>query len=235
MTASNPALIPAHLHHLGAGPTATFGDMTTVRRLTDSCLLVTTDAAATLIDPGGHTFESGEIALDSIGPVSRICITHEHADHVNPSFVSWLLDRGEDIVVYSNDAVARLLEPHGIEVEETLPSGLMGEDVLHEPLPNGSRPPNRSFTVDGVLTHPGDSHQPTTTAPILALPLLAPWGSVTSAVEFARTIAPQQIIPIHDFYLNESGREFAARIARSGLEGTGIEVLDLGWGDGITL
>ena len=211
------------------------GDMATVRRLTDSCLLVTTDTAATLIDPGFHTFESGEIDLDSIGVVTRICITHEHRDHVNPPFVSWVLDRGHDVVVYSNEAVAKLLEPHGIEVEETLPDGLRGEDVLHEALPNGARPPNRSFTVEGLLTHPGDSHQPTSTAPILALPLIAPWGSVTSAVEFARAIGPRQVLPIHDFYLNEAGREFAARIARSGLEGTDIEVLELGWGDSITV
>jgi L-ascorbate metabolism protein UlaG (beta-lactamase superfamily) len=208
--------------------------MKTVRRLTDSCLMVTTDEAATMIDPGFHTFESGEIDLDSIGPVTRICITHEHGDHVNPAFVSWLIDRGRDVVVYSNEAVARVLEPHGIEVEQSLPDGLSGEDVLHEPLPNGARPPNRSFTVEDVLTHPGDSHQPTMTAPILALPLLAPWGSATAAVDFARTIGPRQIIPIHDFYLTETGRAFAARIARLGLEGSGIELLELGWGESLT-
>lgn len=209
--------------------------MTTVRRLTDSCLLVTTDSAATMIDPGFHTFESGEIDLDSIGPVTRICITHEHGDHVSPAFVSWLIDRGHDVTVYSNDAVALLLEPHGIEVEQTLPDGISGEDVLHEPLPTGAQPPNRSFTVDGVLTHPGDSHQPNATAPILALPLLAPWGSATGAVEFARRIGPRQVIPIHDFYLTDDGRAFASRIARLGLEGSGIELLDLGWGQSLTV
>jgi len=219
----------------GTEPRGTFRLMATVRRLTDSCLLVTTDTAATLIDPGFHTFESGEIDLDSIGVVTRICITHEHKDHVSPPFVTWVLDRGSDVVVYSNEAVAKLLEPHGIEVEEILPDGLRGEDVLHEALPNGARPPNRSFTVEGLLTHPGDSHQPASTAPILALPLIAPWGSVTSAVEFAKVVGPRQVIPIHDFYLNGPGREFAARIARSGLEGTDIEVLELGWGDSITV
>src|SRR3989337_2699849 len=98
--------------------------MTTIRRLTDSCLVVTTDAGPTL------------------------------------------------------------LERHGMEVTSADPVGVSSEDVRHEMTPTGAQPPNRAYTIDGVLTHPGDSYQPTTSAPVLALPLLVPWGSTTRSVEF---------------------------------------------------
>ena len=55
--------------------------MTTIQRLTDSCLLVSTDSDGTLFDPGFHTFESDQIELEDIGDVSRVMITHAHGDH----------------------------------------------------------------------------------------------------------------------------------------------------------
>lgn len=209
--------------------------MTTIRRLTDSCLVVTTDTAASLFDPGFHTFDSKEIDLDSIGDISRVFITHEHGDHVKPDFVRWLVDRRSDVIVYSNQAVAALLDGHGIEVATTDPAGVSSEDVLHEMVPTGARPPNRSYTIEGVLTHPGDSYQPTTSAPVLALPLLIPWGSTTRSVEFARRLAPDQVIPIHDFYLNEGGRNFIYGMAKNVLAQSGIELITLNWGETATI
>lgn len=206
--------------------------MTEISRLTDSCLLVTTDDQATLFDPGFHTFQEGE--LDSIPDVTRVLVTHEHGDHVNPDFVKWLIDRKSDLVVYSNQAVADLLDKHDIPVSTDVPPGVGVEDVLHEQLPNGARPPNRSFTIEGVFTHPGDSREPSVTAPIMALPLIAPWGSVTGAVEFARRVAPKQVVMIHDFYLSESGRARIRNMASGVLAQDDIEMLDLDWGESFT-
>jgi L-ascorbate metabolism protein UlaG (beta-lactamase superfamily) len=209
--------------------------MPTIRRLTDSCLLLSTGAGTTLIDPGFHTFDSGEIDLDSIGDVQRVLVTHEHGDHVKPEFVRWLLDRGADVTVHCNAAVAGLLAEHGIEASTADPAGVTSEDVLHEVIPTGAAPPNRSYTVDGVLTHPGDSYQPTVTAPVMALPLLAPWGSTTASVAFARRIAPRQVIPIHDFYTSSSGRAWLATLVKNVLAPDGIEVVPLDWGESYTV
>ena len=209
--------------------------MATLRRLTDSCLHVVTDDAATLFDPGFHSFLEGEIDLESVGDVSQVLIPHEHADHVHPDFVRWLVDRGEDITVHSNKAVAGLLAKHGLEVSLDLPPGVSAEDVLHEKVASGAQPPNRAFTIDGVITHPGDSRQPSTSAPVLALPLLVPWGSVTDAVAFARRLGPSQVVPIHDFYLSASGRSRIAGMARGVLAEDGIEVLDIDWGQTATI
>lgn len=204
--------------------------MADIRRLTDSCVLVTTDEDATLFDPGFHTFLDGEVDLESIGDVTRVLVTHEHADHVNPDFVAWLIDRKKDLVVFSNQAVADLLDPHDIEVSVEVPDDVSIEDVVHEKLPNGAQPPNRSFTIDGLFTHPGDSHQPTKTAPIMALPLIAPWGSLTAAVEFAGRIGPQQVLMIHDLYMSKSGRGRIGGMARGPLAARGIELVDVDWG-----
>jgi len=209
--------------------------MTTIRRLTDSCLVVRTDAAATLFDPGFHTFQSGEIDLDTIGDISQVLITHEHGDHVNPEFVAWLIDRGSDLVVYSNNAVAEFLDGYGVEVDTGDPVGVTHQDVLHEMIPTGAQPPNRAYTIDGVLTHPGDSYQPTVSAPVLTLPLIVPWGSTTQSMEFARRLAPRQAVAIHDFYLSPGGREWVAGMATNVLAKSDIEFVALGWGDSYTV
>jgi L-ascorbate metabolism protein UlaG (beta-lactamase superfamily) len=206
--------------------------MTTIRRITDSCLVVTTDDGATMFDPGFHTIETGAVDLETIGDIQRILITHEHGDHVSPKFVKWLLDRGDDVTVFSNEAVAALLEQHDISVATTDPPGTQSEDVTHEMIPTGDTPPNRSWTIDGVFTHPGDSYQPTTTAPVLGLPLLTPWGSATKSVEFARRLGPRQVVPIHDFYLSEMGRQWIAGLAKRVLAASDIELVALDWGEG---
>jgi L-ascorbate metabolism protein UlaG (beta-lactamase superfamily) len=209
--------------------------MAVIRRLADSCVTVTTDAGVTLFDPGFSTFDSGEIDLDTIGDVTRVLVTHEHGDHVKPEFVRWLIDRRADVTVHSNQAVADLLRGHDIEVITADPPGVTSEDVVHEMIPSGATPPNRSYTVEGLLTHPGDSQEPTMTAPVLALPLLAPWTSTTAAVAFARRLRPRMVIPIHDFYLGTGGRQFLGTITAAALKGDGIEVVTLGWGESIEI
>jgi L-ascorbate metabolism protein UlaG (beta-lactamase superfamily) len=209
--------------------------MTEIKRLTDSCLLVTTDAGTTMFDPGFHTFQSGVVDLDDMGDIQKILITHEHGDHVNPEFVRWVLDRGSDVQIYGNAAVAALLRQHDIDVATAIPGGTSAEDVDHEMTPMGTAPPNRAWTIDGVITHPGDSYGPTRSAPVLALGLLTPWGSTTRSLAFARSLAPRQAIPVHDFYLSQSGREWIYTVAKSVLARDGIEVVTLDWGESYTV
>lgn len=150
---------------------------------------------------------------------------------MSAEFLEFLIDRKSDLVIYSNQAVADLLEPKSIEVDTSVPMGTSIEDVLHGMIPTGAQPPNRSFTIDGLLTHPGDSREPTRSAPVLALPLLVPWDSATGAVEHARRLQPTQVVPIHDFYLNSMGRSWIRGLVKGVLADDGIEVVDLDWGD----
>lgn len=209
--------------------------MATIRRLADSCVLLTTGTGTTLFDPGFFTFDTADIDLDGIGDVQRVLITHEHGDHVKPEFVRWLVDRGTDVTVHSNQAVADLLAPHDIEVQTDELTGVTFEDVLHEPIPSGATPPNRSYTVDGVFTHPGDSQQLMATADVMALPLMAPWTSLTAAVAFAARVKPRLVIPIHDFFMSASGRQMVGGFAAGALAAHGIELARLDWGESITV
>ena len=209
--------------------------MTTIRRLADSCLTVTTDSGTTLFDPGFFTFDHSEIDLDSIGDVHRVLITHEHGDHVKPEFVKWLVDRGDDVAVHGNDNVAGILAEHDIEVRTDAPDGVSAEECAHGILPNGSTVPNTSWTIDGIFTHPGDSHEPSAVAPVLALPLIVPWASMRGSMEFAMRVKPQQVVPIHDFYLSELGRNFLYGMAKGVLGGADIEFITLNWGESATV
>lgn len=209
--------------------------MTTIRRLADSCVTITTNQGTTLIDPGFFTFDSGEVDLDTIGDVQRVLITHEHGDHVKPEFVAWLLDRSPDLTVHANPTVAGILREHGIEASVADPDGVTSEDVDHGILPNGLTVPNRAYTVEGALTHPGDSHEPTRSAPILALPLVMPWGTMRGSMEFAMRLQPEQVVPIHDFYLSELGRDFLGGMAQGILLDAGIEFVRLKWGESADL
>ncbi len=49
-------------------------------------------------------------------------------------------------------------------------------------------------------------------------------------MEFVRRLAPKQVVPIHDFYLSESGRAWITGMAQAVLGGHGIEVVPLDWG-----
>lgn len=209
--------------------------MTTIRRLADSCLVVRTDDNATLIDPGFFAFDSGEVDLDTVGEINRVLITHAHGDHVKPEFVRWLIDRGTDVTVHGNSEVAGLLAPHDIEVIDANPAGVTSEDVLHGRIPTGDQPPNRAFTVENILTHPGDSPDPTSSAPVLALPFVTPWGTPYEQIQFAKRVGAQQVVPIHDFYLTAPGREFLEGFVGGVLEAAGIEVVSLLPGNSVTV
>ena len=155
--------------------------MTTIRRLAHSCVIVTDDEHATLIDPDFFTFTSGVIDLSTIGDITRVLITHEHGDHVHPEFVAWLKDRRDDLTVFSNQAVQTMLSKSDISVSTEVPEGTSVQDVFHERIPNGATPPNRAWTVDNVFTHPGDSYGLNACAPVLSLSLCNGVGRLRQA------------------------------------------------------
>lgn len=209
--------------------------MTTITRIADSCLVVETDASRTLVDPGGFAYTWEGIDLNSVGDISQVLITHEHGDHVNLDFVQWLIDRRRDVVVHANESTAAMLAQADIAATTAAPTGTTFEDVSHETLPNGTTVPNRSWTVEGVLTHPGDSYQPTSAGHVMGLALLAPWGSMTASVEFAKRLGPKMVVPVHDFYLSRSGRGWVTSLASNVLGAAGIEVVGLEPGESFTV
>lgn len=124
--------------------------------------------------------------------------------------------------VETTDALAMILETEGIDAAGSVTPRFMAP---HERIPIGPGPQNTGFHVDGVLSHPGDSHSFVETMPILAMPFIAPWGSLTAGVDRVRLTSPRFVIPIHDWFLSVDGARFMYHLAELGLADDDIELV----------
>jgi len=186
----------------------------TITKLVHACLLVEAGDTRTLIDPGGFTWDDDRFAPSMVEGVDRILITHEHGDHVSFDFVRAALERSNDAEVETTPSLHGILDEQGIE---SVTVGTPQFVAPHERLPMGPGPQNIGFHVEFVLSHPGDSHSFNETMPILAMPFIAPWGSLTAATDRVRLVRPKYVIPIHDWFLSDEGAIFMYRLAAMGL------------------
>ena len=58
--------------------------------------------------------------------------------------------------------------------------------------------------------------------PVLALPIVAPWGSTRRAVELALELKPQYVLPVHDWFLSPEAREWTYEVITQALAEAGI-------------
>ena len=194
----------------------------TITKLVHACLLVDTGGSRFLIDPGGFTWDDERFDPSMVEGVDRILITHEHADHVSYDFVRAALERSNDAEVETTASLVGMLAEQGIEA---VASGTPRFVAPHERIPFGPGPPNTGFHVAGALSHPGDSHSFNETMPILAMPFVAPWGSLTQAVDRVRLVKKRFAIPVHDWFLSDAGKAFMYRLADTALADDDIELI----------
>jgi L-ascorbate metabolism protein UlaG (beta-lactamase superfamily) len=195
-----------------------------ITKLVHACLLVEANGRRILLDPGSFSWSDERFEASMVEGVDRILITHEHADHVSVDFVKAALERSNDALVETTPALQAILAEQGIEA---VAEGTPQFAAPHERIPTGPGPQNVGFHVEGVLSHPGDSHSFVETTPILAMPFAAPWGSLTAGADRARLVRPRHVIPIHDWFLSEGGRTFMYRLARLALDQDGIELVEI--------
>lgn len=196
----------------------------TITKLVHACLLVGTNGKRILIDPGSFTWSDERFDVTMVEGVDRILITHEHADHVSVDYVTAVLERSNGAAVETTPALAAILADRGIDA---VTSGTPQFAAPHERIPIGPGPQNTGFHVEGVLSHPGDSHSFAETMPILAMPFAAPWGSLVGGVDRTRLVRPRYVIPIHDWFLSGDGRAFMYRLATMGLDPDGIDLIHI--------
>jgi L-ascorbate metabolism protein UlaG (beta-lactamase superfamily) len=195
-----------------------------ITKLVHSCLLVDVGGTRTLLDPGTFTWDDERFDASMVEGVDRILITHEHADHFSIDFVKAALERSNDAVVETTASLQSILHEHGIGAST---DGTPQFGAPHERIPTGPGPQNTGFHVGGVLSHPGDSHSFVETMPILAMPFVAPWGSLVAGVDRVRLVGPQIVIPTHDAALTDNGRTWMYRLAAMGLAPDGIKLVDV--------
>lgn len=204
----------------------------TLTKLVHACVLVETKGSRILLDPGIFTAQDERFDLGMVEGVDRILITHEHADHVNVELVRSILERSNDAEIETTTSLQTILSDSDIDARI---EGTPQFAAPHERIPTGPGPENTGFHVDRVLSHPGDSHSFVETMPILAMPFAAPWGSLVGGVDRTRLVGPKYVVPIHDYFLSDGGREFMYGLATAGFAKDDIELVHLKDFDSITL
>lgn len=212
-----------------------------VSHLGHATLLVETDRARILVDPG--TLSDAWVGLTDL---SMVVITHQHADHLDIDRVPGFLAANRDATVVTEAATAAILADHGVPATVMAAGGEIGVGDLtvtghgdthariHPQIP---LIPNLGVVIeqaDGArILHPGDALEVAPTVDVVALPIAAPWASVAMLADWTVEVAAPHVVPIHDALLSDAGRAVHLRLLR---ELTGdIAMADLADGSRLTL
>jgi L-ascorbate metabolism protein UlaG (beta-lactamase superfamily) len=168
-----------------------------------ACLLVETDTARLLIDPGTMS------TFDALTDLDAVLVTHQHPDHVDAPRLTALLA--------ANPAATLVVDPDSV----TAVAGLPTEHVVARPgdrltfgrssvevvggihaavyaeVPGCT---NSGYLIDdGALLHPGDSFfVPGRDVDVLAVAVDGPWLKLAESVDYVRAVAPRVAVPIHE-------------------------------------
>jgi L-ascorbate metabolism protein UlaG (beta-lactamase superfamily) len=174
-----------------------------------------------------------------------VLITHEHPDHFAPDPLRAAMDADPALEVWTNRAVAGLLEGLGSRVHVVGDGDAVtvaGFDVtvhgeLHAVIhPEIPRVGNVGFLVGGALFHPGDAltvpGEPVST---LLLPVHAPWSKVAEVIDYVRAVDADQAYAVHDGLLNDLGLGLVGGLLGERGPGTPTPYSRLAPGDSVEL
>jgi L-ascorbate metabolism protein UlaG (beta-lactamase superfamily) len=180
-----------------------------ITKLEHSCLLVEMPAPVNrtaLFDPG--VMSEPYVDVGSLEFLDDIFITHVHGDHLSIDLVKKLVEKFPGVRITAPKEVADQLAGEGIKAGSDAPEGVVFFDSPHENVePLFPTPEELGFHYLDLLSDPGDSHSFSETKAILALPVTAPWGATTRAVNLALELKPKYIIPIHDWHYRNEARQ----------------------------
>jgi len=174
-----------------------------VTHLGHACLLVETETARLLIDPGTMS------AFTDVRELDAVLVTHQHPDHVDaPRLAALLAANPSAVLVVDPDSVAAVPDLPGSPVVarpgDRVSFGRSTVDVLgglHAAV-YGNIPgcTNSAYLIDdGALLHPGDSFFiPEQDVDVLAVAIDGPWLKLADAVDYVRGVAPRVAVPMHE-------------------------------------
>lgn len=196
-----------------------------VTRHGHACLLIEGSSTRVLVDPG--VFSTSWQALTDL---DAVLITHQHPDHADVESLPALAAANPGARLIAEAAVAGMvsdLSPETAGVGDTIDLGEITIDVvggehalLHPRIPRVGNV-GYLFRENGgpSLFHPGDSYDVTPPGiDLLALPLVAPWASAATTIDFANAVGPGKAIPIHDAFLADNGKATWMRICGGAID-----------------
>ena len=193
-----------------------------------SCVLVEAEEGGeprvALFDPGGWS----ELGLENIAHIDDVFISHIHGDHCDSAKIQQIVAKFPDVRITAPTEVVMLLRQQGVtQAADIVPEGTIAFASPHEEVqPFGTMVPEElGVHFLGVYTHPGDCHHFMQSMPVLALPVVAPWGSTRRALELALELKPTYILPVHDWFLTPEAREWTYEGMAKVLAGRGITLL----------
>jgi len=206
-----------------------------ITKFVHSCLLIEFNNKKILIDPGNFTFDSKSLDIDILKGLDYLIVTHEHPDHMHIPFIKMIIARYPNSVLITNQSSQEILKREGVVATNTTPDFIESSSVAHEKVFGVEVPENTLFKINKILTHPGDSLHILSTTPVLALPVQAPWCSLTQSVELAVSLKPDTVLPIHDWHWSDLAREIFYKRLEGYFAKEGIKFIGLKTGEKIKI
>jgi L-ascorbate metabolism protein UlaG (beta-lactamase superfamily) len=201
-------------------PTAgLYGSGMRITHLGNAAVLVETDDARILIDPGNLSD-----AWHSLTDLDAVLVTHQHPDHIDPSNIGQLLSANPAAKVLVEPSILGQVADGSIPelpnatafppddqtvIGDVLITAVGGQHaIIHRDIP---RIGNVGYVLRSAgqptLFHPGDAYD---TVPqgvdVLAMPTYGPWAAMKETVDFVRAVGALEGFPIHGELLNERGQ-----------------------------
>jgi len=184
----------------------------TIRHLGHAAVLLETDQARILIDPGNFS-----ATWHDLTDLDAILVTHAHPDHIDPDHVPSLIRANPSARILVEPGVLTLLD---LPTAEPFPAGSSAtiasttitavggmHAIIHRDIPRiGNIGLVLRTESEPTLYHPGDALDTVPEAiDILATPAHGPWCAMKETIDFVRAVQAPRGFLIHDGLINERG------------------------------
>lgn len=209
-----------------------------ITKLGHCCLLIEYKNKRILTDPGSYSVSQNEIF-----DLDLILITHEHPDHLHVESLETILKNNPLAKIITNTSVGKILSEKNIDfdiLEDQQSTSfesiiLEGFGTEHEEIYQElGKVENTGYFIDNKLFYPGDAFtNPMKPVDILALPIVAPWTTFKTAMEYVLEIKPNIAFPVHDGMIIEGRSGPIYRLPPQILESHNIKFIPLQNGENI--